>query len=49
MGWLLKHKCKLAAKISIAKETTNITQEVNMNRATKGVPLGDILILDVYI
>jgi hypothetical protein len=29
---------KLAAKISIAKETTNITQEVNMYRATKGVP-----------
>jgi phosphopantetheine adenylyltransferase len=29
---------KLAAKISIAKETANITQEVNMYRATKGVP-----------
>jgi phosphopantetheine adenylyltransferase len=29
---------KLAAKISIAKETTNITQEVNLYRATKGVP-----------
>jgi hypothetical protein len=29
---------KLAAKISIAKETTNITHEVYMYRATKGVP-----------
>jgi hypothetical protein len=29
---------KLAAKISIAKATTNITQELNMYRATKRVP-----------
>jgi phosphopantetheine adenylyltransferase len=28
---------KLAAKILIAKETINITQEVNMYRVTKGV------------
>jgi hypothetical protein len=28
---------KFAAKIAITKETTNITQEVNIYRATKGV------------
>jgi hypothetical protein len=29
---------KLAAKMAITKETTYITQEVNIYRATKGVP-----------
>jgi hypothetical protein len=29
---------KLVANISIAKETTNITQEVNMYKVTKRVP-----------
>jgi phosphopantetheine adenylyltransferase len=29
---------KLAAKIAITKETTNIIQEVNIKRAKKGVP-----------
>jgi phosphopantetheine adenylyltransferase len=29
---------RFAEKIAITKETTNITQEVNMYRATKGVP-----------
>jgi phosphopantetheine adenylyltransferase len=29
---------RLAAKIAITKETTNITLKVNIYRATKGVP-----------
>jgi hypothetical protein len=29
---------KLAAKMAITKKNTNITQEVNIYRASKGVP-----------
>jgi hypothetical protein len=36
---------KFAAMIAITKETNNITHEVNIYRATKGVPIEGVLSL----